>query len=150
MPLRCDPINKSNFSHVLCLSSFTFIIPTILLFYKGGLICYLLGSLVLTLMFTSLVYHATHIPLARACDVFIILVTTLTAFIITNISLIMNKMNVYFVISNIALISICIISYNSKFHFINANNDGIIKIQYHIIMHILAAFAMTLIPLGLP
>ena len=98
---------------------------------------------------TSLVYHFTHNPWARACDVSTILATALTGLGAADVNLVLHGMNFYLIAAHAVLAFIVMISYNPKFHFINVDGDGVIKLPWHIIMHLLTMTTLTLIAFGL-
>ena len=112
--------------------------------------CLLIGALAAALTVTSLVYHATHKPWARACDILTILVTAVAGLGAAHVSIMRDGANFHLVAAHVAFVCIVVISYNPAFHFVNANGDGIISLPWHIVMHLLTATTLTLIAIGLP
>ena len=146
---RCACHLSTRFPRALCLSSLTFILPASLFFQNGGVLGWLLGSLVTTLTMTSLAYHSTHLPWVRACDVSTILATALTGLASADASLLLHGINYKLITAHVALAFIIIISYNPRFHFRNSDGDGVISLQWHFIMHFLTTTCLTLIAFGL-
>ena len=146
----CDPIVSTPFPQSLCLTALTFIFPAALLLSKESFVCRVLGALAVTLTTTSLWYHATHHPWARACDVSTILVTAVLGLGAANVSLVQDGANAYLVAAHGTLVIIMMISYSSAFHFVNAKGDGIIVLPWHMVMHLLTTATITFIAIGLP
>ena len=149
---RCACDLSVRYKNSLCLSALTFLIPASVLLHTDGVAGKVLGGLTLNLTATSLWYHSTHAPRARACDVSTILATAAIGLGTADASLVASGIDaagVYFLAAHGILAFVIVVSYHSAFHFVNVKGDGVIRLPWHVAMHLLTAATLLLIALGI-
>ena len=142
--VRCPCYLSKKYTNCLCLSSFLFLIPAYLLLYNNHIT---LGILVTLLFFTSIIYHFTHNPMVRACDVSCLWIVGFSSLIYCFFNIKIKDINRYIILSLICIIILNYIHYAPHTHA--SQTLGGLFLEWHIGIHIIAVLALVFLVFGL-
>ena len=101
-------------------------------------------TLTMTVMLTTIVYHATHNTWVRALDVSTLWIIGFTGLAQCINGIVMKGVNIYFVIVLIIIVIVNIINIIPACH----EKPGLIKLHWHVTIHLLASVSLSLLTLG--
>lgn len=141
---RCACEQSPRFSHCLCLSALTFLVPSALLLHQRNAS---LGGSALLLFFTSVSYHWTHSPTLRALDVGMVWLTGSLGLLQCAAEFLYYGANTWFMLSLLGIVFVVMIDCVPAC-YARMNGLDVIALQWHVALHLLCAASLLFFAAG--
>ena len=141
--VRCPCKNSKRFRNILALSAQTFLIPATF-FYQNQ--CYRMALMTFTLALTSLIYHTTHNPIARAVDVATI--WSFAVIVTCHVIILLIERPRWFLVLSLALL-IVVNVINCAPIFRERRDPSTLSLMAHFTMHQVTTLLLVFLAIGL-
>ena len=140
--VTCACRNHPRYRHTLCLTSLPFFVAAWRLIHGG---IFFAGACTAALGSTSVLYHATHAPGVRAADVLVLWLTGAVGAVEALAGIWAYGANVGLVIGLLGVLFLGVIFAAPYF-----STNGTIRLQWHMAVHLIAAFSLLCLAAGFP